>query len=108
MERVHELEHDQQTIDRVNMLGNQANQKMYDTNYKGAIDDLKDAIVLCGRCKPLGALEKNLGLAYCHAGQLGAGERELKIAERLIPEDTSVEAALQTVKQQRSQVSDSH
>lgn len=108
MERVHELEHDQQTIDRVNMLGNQANQKMYDTNYKGAIDDLKDAIVLCGRCKILGALEKNLGLAYCHAGQLGAGERELKIAETLIPEDTSVEAALQTVKQQRSQISDSH
>ena len=108
MERVHELEHDKQTLDRVSMLGNQANEKMYEANYKGAIDDLNNAIVLCGRCKLLGALEKNLGLAYCHAGQLGAGERELKIAETLIPEDASVGAALQTVKQQRSQIPDSH
>ena len=61
------------------MLGNQANAKMFEANYKGAIDDLKNAIVLCGRCKLLGALEKNLGLAYCHAGQLDAGERELKL-----------------------------
>lgn len=104
MERLHELEQGQQTIDRVNLLGSQANEKMSGANYKGAIDDLKSAIVLCGRCKLLGALEKNLGLAYCHAGQLGAGERELKIAETLIPEDASVEAALQTVKRQRSQI----
>jgi hypothetical protein len=107
MERVHELEHDQQTIDRVNMLGSQANEKMYTANYKEAIEYLNNAIVLCGRCKLLGALEKNLGLAYCHAGQLGAGERELKIAETLIPEDASVEAALQTLRQQRSHVPDS-
>jgi len=107
VERFEELEHSRQTIDRVNMLGNQANLKMNDANYKGAIDDLKNAIVLCGGCELLGALEKNLGLAYCYAGQLGAGERELKIAETLIPEDPSVKAALQTVKQQRSQIPDS-
>jgi tetratricopeptide (TPR) repeat protein len=101
MERVQELEHDQQTIDRVSLLGNQANEKMCGANYKGAIDDLTNAVVLCGRCGLLGALEKNLGLAYCHAGQLGAGERELKIAETLIPDDLSVKAALQTVEQQR-------
>jgi tetratricopeptide (TPR) repeat protein len=104
MKRVQELEHNQQTIDRVNMLGNQANEKIYGQNYKGAIDDLNNAIVLCGRCKLLGALEKNLGLAYCHAGQLNAAERELKVAETLVPEDASVEAALQTVRQQRSQI----
>jgi tetratricopeptide (TPR) repeat protein len=108
VERCKELESDRQTIDQVNMLGNQANQKMYDANYKGAIDDLKNAIVLCGRCELLGALEKNIGLAYCHAGQLGAGERELEIAETLIPEDPSVKEALQTVKQQRSQIPDRH
>ena len=107
MERVHEQERDQQTIDRINMLGNQANEKMYGTNYKGAIDDLNNAIALCGSCKLLGALEKNLGLAYCHVGQLGEGERELKHAEELLPDDASVEAALHTVKQQRSQISHS-
>ena len=108
VERVEELEHSGQTIDRINMLGNQANLKMNDANYRGAIEDLKNAIVLCGRCELLGALEKNIGLAYCHAGQLGAGERELKIAETLIPEDPSVKEALQTVKQQRSQIPDRH
>ena len=76
---------------------------MYDANYKGAIDDLANAIVRCGRCRLLGALKKNLGLAYCHAGQLDAGERELKISETLIPDDPDVKAALQTVEQQRRQ-----
>jgi tetratricopeptide (TPR) repeat protein len=103
MQRVQELERDQRTIDNVDLLGNQANAKMYDANYEGAIDDLKNAIVLCGRCKLLGALEKNLGLAYCHAGQLDAGERELKISESLIPDDPSVRAALQVAEQQRRQ-----
>jgi tetratricopeptide (TPR) repeat protein len=103
MERVQELGSNQRTADRVTMLGNQANAKMYEANYKGAIDDLKNAIVLCGRCELLGALEKNLGLAYCHAGQLDAGERALKISESLIPDDPDVKAALQIVEQQRRQ-----
>jgi tetratricopeptide (TPR) repeat protein len=104
--RFREIEEDQRTIDRVNMLGNQANLKMYDANYSGAIEDLKDAIVTCGSCKLLGALEKNLGLAYCHAGQLDSGERELKIAESLLPKDPGVIAALQTLIQQRAQALD--
>jgi len=103
MERIQELGSDQRTIDRVNLLGNQANAKIYEANYKGAIDDLKNAIILCGDCKLLGALEKNLGLAYCHAGQLDAGERELKISQSLIPDDPGVKAALQIAEQQRRQ-----
>jgi tetratricopeptide (TPR) repeat protein len=103
MLRVQELERDQRTIDQVSQLGNQANAKMYAADYKGAIDDLKDAIVLCGMCRLRGTLEKNLGLAYCHGGQLDAGERELKISETLIPDDLGVKAALQVVDQQRRQ-----
>jgi tetratricopeptide (TPR) repeat protein len=103
MERVQELGSNQRMVDRVTMLGNQANAKMYEANYKGAIDDLKNAIVACGRCKLMGALEKNLGLAYCHAGQLDAGVRELKISESLIPDDPDVKAALQIVEKQRRQ-----
>ena len=102
IERAQELGSDQRTIDRIKLLGSQANAKMSEANYKGAIDDLKNAIVLCGRCKLLGALKKNLGLAYCHAGQLDAGERELKISESLIPDDPDVKTALQIVEQQRS------
>jgi tetratricopeptide (TPR) repeat protein len=103
MERVQELGRDQRTIDQIQQLGNQANAKMYEANYKGAIEDLTNAVVLCGRCKLLGALKKNLGLAYCHAGQLDAGERELKISESLVPDDPDVKTALLIVDQQRSQ-----
>jgi tetratricopeptide (TPR) repeat protein len=106
MQRAQELGSNQRIIDRVNMLGNQANAKMYTANYKGAIEDLRNAIALCGRCKLLGALEMNLGLAYCHAGQLDPGERELKISESLIPEDPGVKAALQTVELQRRRAID--
>ena len=101
MLRVQELGRDQRTMDQVSLLGNQANAKMYEANYKGAIEDLKNAIVLCGSCKLLGALEKNLGLAYCHGGQLDAGERELKISETIMPDDPGVKTALQIVEQQR-------
>ena len=76
IKRVQELERDQRTIDRIKALGNQANGKVNEADYKGAIDDLKSALVLCGRCELQGDLEKNLGLAYCHAGQLDAGERD--------------------------------
>jgi tetratricopeptide (TPR) repeat protein len=103
LERAQQLGSDQRTIDRIELLGNQANAKIYEANYKGAIGDLTDAIILCGSCKLLGALKKNLGLAYCHAGQLDAGERELKISESLIPDDPDVKTALQIVEQQRSQ-----
>jgi tetratricopeptide (TPR) repeat protein len=103
MERAQELGSDQRTIERIKLLGNQANAKMYEANYKGAIGDLTNAVVLCGRCQLLGALKKNLGLAYCHGGQLDAGERELKISESLIPDDPDVKKALQIVEQQRSQ-----
>jgi tetratricopeptide (TPR) repeat protein len=108
MERVQALGSDQRTVDRIIMLGNQANTEMLEADYKRAIDDLKNAVMLCGSCKLLGALEKNLGLAYCHAGQLDAGERELKIAESLIPDDLDVKTALQIVAQQRVQALGKH
>jgi tetratricopeptide (TPR) repeat protein len=101
MQRIQALERDQRTIDRVNLLGNRANGKMNEADYRGSIEDLKNALVLCGRCELLGALEKNLGLAYCHSGQLDAGERELKTAEELDPDDSSVKEALAILKQQR-------
>ena len=101
IQRIQELERDQRTIDRIKVLGNQANAKMNQADYKGAIEDLKNALVLCGRCELLGDLEKNLGLAYCRAGQLDAGERELKTAEELKPDDSSVKEALTVLKQQR-------
>lgn len=102
MQKLATLERDQRNKDRIDMLGNSANAAMADGNYKDAINDLVEAIVLCGQCELLQPLEKNIGLAYCHAGQLDSGERALKIAQSLKPEDTSVKTALVIVRQRRS------
>jgi tetratricopeptide (TPR) repeat protein len=101
LDRVSALEHDQQTDDRVRMLGNLANEKMAESQFPGAIEDLKQAIMLCGRCEHLGALEKNFGLAYCHKGELDFCQRELKIAQSLIPDDPTVALALRVAKEQQ-------
>jgi tetratricopeptide (TPR) repeat protein len=98
-----DLESDQRNKDRIDMLGNRANAEMADGNYKGAISNLNEAIALCGRCELLPPLEKDIGLAYCHAGQLNFGEQALKMAHSLRPKDASVMAALEIVRQQRSQ-----
>lgn len=99
--RLSELEHDRLTLDRIKILGNQANTGMAEEHYKEAIDQLNQAIVLCGMCDLRGPLERNLGLAYCRSGALDDCERELKVAEKLQPDDPSIEAALQLVKQER-------
>jgi tetratricopeptide (TPR) repeat protein len=103
MQKLSDLERDQRNKDRIDMLGNRANAEMADGNYRGAISDLNDAITLCGHCELLQPLEKNIGLAYCHAGQLDFGEQALKIAQSLRPDDASVKTALEIVRQQRSQ-----
>ena len=101
VDRVSALERDQQTDDRVRTLGNSGNEKMAESNFPGAIEDLQQAIMLCGKCRHLGALEKNLGLAYCHKGELDFCQRELKIAQSLIPDDPDVALALRVARQQQ-------
>jgi hypothetical protein len=109
LKRLRKMQVDQQTIDRVNILGNRANVAIYHADYKKAIDYLDEAMTLCGQCRLQGALEKTIGLAYCHAGQLDAGERELKSAKILDPGDVSIDEALKVLKQQREQSqADSH
>lgn len=105
-QRVQYLSHDQQIRDRVRLLGNQANAEMAESNYAAAIADLQHAIALCGKCDLLGALDKNLGLAYCHKGQLDSCERELKKAKLLIPGDPDVALALRIAQRNRDQALD--
>jgi len=103
VERIRALEHDQQMTDRIKMLGNKSNAEMDHADYKAAIDDLHGAMELCGKCEFLETIEKNLGLAYCRGGQLDAGERELKLAKALKPDDPDLDQALAVVERQREQ-----
>jgi tetratricopeptide (TPR) repeat protein len=106
LDRVSALENDQQTDDRVRMLGNSGNEKMAESRFAGAIEDLQQAIMLCGKCRHLGALEKNLGLAYCHKGELDFCQRELRIAQSLIPDDPAVGLALRVAKEQQQSMTE--
>jgi hypothetical protein len=51
-------------------------------------------------------LEKNLGLAYCHKGELDFCQRELRIAQSLIPDDPAVGLALRVAKEQQQSMTE--
>ena len=106
LERVSALENNQQTDDRVRMLGNSGNEKMAESQFAGAIEDIQQAIMLCGKCGHLGALEKNLGLAYCHKGELDFCQRELRIARSLIPDDPDIALALRVANEQQQSMAE--
>lgn len=95
--------HDLQRVrDRIYLLGNQANQEVTEGKFDRAADELNEAIQICGDCSLAGDLHKNLGLAYCRSGHLSAGQRELKIAAGLKPQDEDIGRAIAVSTQQQT------
>ena len=58
---------------------------------------LRKPLQVCGQCKSLGDIHKNLGLIYCRSGDLRNGEEQLRLALKLKPNDPDVLKALQVV-----------
>jgi hypothetical protein len=58
---------------------------------------LKEALQVCGQCKSLGTIHKNLGLIYCRSGDLRNGEEQLRLALKIKPNDPDVMKALQVI-----------
>jgi tetratricopeptide (TPR) repeat protein len=87
-ERFDALQKKQQTTDRVRQLGNFAIQAADAQNWPQALQYMQEAISLCGQCSDAAHLHKNLGLMYCHTGNLEDGEKELRAALVLNPNDT--------------------
>lgn len=101
-----QLLHDQavqnnQLVETVKGMGNQAIEAMQRQDWKSAAGFLDEAITLCGQCPLLGDLHKDLGLNACHSGDLDTGQRELTQALRLKPADSDIVIALQWIEQQR-------
>ena len=88
------IKQDHYRIDRANLMGNHGNAEIYAGHYRKAVKDFKAALAICGNCSVSWALHENLGLAYCHAGQLSDGIHELHIAATLKPNDPSILKAL--------------
>lgn len=103
--RFHSMHDRQEQIDRqmesIKSLGNQGIKAMEQQDWPSAIYFFKQAISMCGQCTILGDLDKNLGLAACHSGDLDTGQQELTAALRLKPTDSDIVVALHWIQQQR-------
>ena len=66
-------------------------------NWPNAVTHLKEALETCGHCSLQANLHRDLGLVYCHQGQMEAGEHELWLALKLRPNDADTLNAMQAV-----------
>ena len=90
-----------QNVERVRELGNQAYAAMQQEKWDSAVTILQGAIEVCGTCLLQADLHQRLGLAECHRGDLDSGERELRLAQSLNPNDRETLKALQWVALQK-------
>ena len=89
-----ELQQKRQITDRAEMLGNFAITAAAARDWAQAVEQFKEALEVCGECRSLGDLHKNLGLIYCKSGDLAKGRLELEAARKLKPNDPDIEQAL--------------
>ena len=94
MERFRALERSQQLFDRVQALGNFAIEAANAQNWPQAVEQMKEAIQLCGQCGESAHLHRNLGLIYCRTGNAQEGEKELRAALEINPDDEDARKAL--------------
>jgi tetratricopeptide (TPR) repeat protein len=92
--RFEEMREQQHIMDRAQMLGNFALTSADAHDWPKAVAQLKEAIETCGKCSELPQLHKDLGLIYCHSGDLKNGKTELLEAQKLSPDDEDVKKAL--------------
>lgn len=102
LERFEELQKQNKILGRAGTLNNDAAALMRQGDWDGAGAKLKEAQQICANCAVSRDIHKNLGLLYCHAGDLDRGEKELRLAEAVKPGDPDVERALTLIAQARS------
>jgi tetratricopeptide (TPR) repeat protein len=92
--RFEKLQREQQVTDRVQQLGNFALEAANAQNWPQAMEQMSQAIELCGKCPQAAHLHRNLGLFYARTGNLEAAEKELRTVLELSPGDSDAEKAL--------------
>jgi len=97
MTRFNELEKQRQLTDRVQKLGNFGLEAASARNWPQALDNLKQALELCGNCRFGPDLHRNLGLVYLRTGDTPDGKHELELALKLNPEDDDARKALEAI-----------
>jgi tetratricopeptide (TPR) repeat protein len=93
-DRFEALQKSQQIADRVSELGNFALEAANAQNWPQALEQMNEAIQLCGNCPQSAHLHRNLGLFYGRTGNIGEAKKELRIALQLAPLDADAQNAL--------------
>jgi len=93
-DRFEALHKDQQLADRVSELGNLAIEAANAKKWPQALQQMNEAIQLCGNCPQSSHLHKNLGLFYGRAGNVDEAKKELRTALELEPNDSDARNAL--------------
>ena len=93
-DRFDALQKSQQIADRVSELGNFALEAANAQNWPQAVEQMNEAIQLCGSCPQSAHLHKNLGLFYGRTGNIGEAKKELRTALQLVPNDADAQNAL--------------
>jgi tetratricopeptide (TPR) repeat protein len=92
--RLQALQAEQHLTDRAQLMGNLALASANAHDWPGAISQLKEALQICGNCRELPLLHKDLGLIYCHSGDFKNGRVELLAAQKLSPGDADIAKSL--------------
>jgi tetratricopeptide (TPR) repeat protein len=95
MDRFQQLQGVTQLSDRVQTLNNFALEAANARDWPRAVEQLQESISLCGQCKQLPVLHRNLGLIYARKGNVQESERELETALQINPHDADAQRALQ-------------
>ena len=88
------MQKSQEIADRVSQLGNFALEAANAQNWPQAVEQMNEAIALCGNCPQGAHLHKNLGLFYGRTGNIGAARKELHTALEFSPNDADAQNAL--------------
>jgi tetratricopeptide (TPR) repeat protein len=93
-DRFESLQAQNRIMDRAQTLGNFALSSAAAHDWPEAIAQLNEALRLCGTCSARAQLHKDLGLIYCHSGDMKNGLVELLEAKKLTPRDPDIDNAI--------------
>jgi tetratricopeptide (TPR) repeat protein len=102
-DRFEALQKSQQIADRVSELGNFALEAANAENWPQALEQMHEAIQLCGNCAQSAHLHRNLGFFYRRTGNIEEAKKELRTALWLAPDDSDAENALATIERKREE-----
>lgn len=96
--RLQELEQRDHAPGRVGLLSHLAQESATARDWPPVLSGYQEALRECGRCDSAAELHQALGITYCQIGRLADGERQLRVALQLRPDDAR---ASQTIEQIR-------